>query len=666
VVGCRAVVGAAARVVTRATTGFGARRRHDGHRAGPDRARAINPPGPRLVAHRSCRCRSIRSAAPAHLGAAMRTGRGVAVSVRAWRGAAGVGEGPVARRRSSRGPLVLTAAAYLLASLVLHHRLVPHLTTATAGWTSSDSYQFVWWINWLPWSLTHGANPLFTTYLHAPLGVNGMWNTPVPVLAALFSPVTVTVGPVAAYNLAMILGPVASGLALALALGVWVERWWPRAVAGLLYGFSPFVIAHSSVGHLNLVWAVLPPVLLWVVHTLLIGEPRPWRTGAVAGLAFTVQTGIYTQTVALCAVVLVVVALVLAVRFPGRVTACAPVVLRAGAACLATYVVLCAYPLYLLLAGPGRPRSEIREAATTNADAANVLVPTSLTKFQTRLAPFAEQLHTHSGEQGGYIGVALLAVVVVAGLAVRRARLVTVVGVAAWVLSLGVSVVLLGRDTGVALPWRLVEDVPLIGEIETMRFQVIVALCVAVVVALRLDHLVEAPRGGRRTVALVATGLAALSWLPADAQEATPAVVPAYFASGAPGLTGADVVETYPRTTGVWRGGARPMLWQAASGFAYRTTGGYFIGSDPDDDLLLESPVTAYQQGALDVAGGADPPSADAATTARGGLRALGVTAVVVVPEGKDVTSVLAWTGRVTGAAGQQVDDAWVFRLPPP
>ena len=51
------------------------------------------------------------------------------------------------------------------------------------------------------------------------------------------------------------------------------------------------------------------------------------------------------------------------------------------------------------------------------------------------------------------------------------------------------------------------------------------------------------------------------------------------------------------------------MLWQVASGFAYRTTGGYFIGSDAEHDLLLEAPVTAYQQGAVDVAGGAPPPT---------------------------------------------------------
>jgi hypothetical protein len=586
----------------------------------------------------------------------------VAVSVRARRGAAGIGD-VSPRRCRVPWPLVLTAAVYLACSLALHHRLLPHLTTATAGWTSSDSYQFAWWMSWLPWSVAHGADPLYTTYLHFPLGVNGMWNTPVPVLAALFSPVTLTAGPVAAYDVAMVLGPVASGLALALALRVWIERWWPRAAAGLLYGFSPFVIAHTSVGHLNLVWAVLPPVLLWVVHALLVApEPRPWRTGALAGLAFAVQTGIYTQTVALCAVVLVVVAVVLAVRFPRQVAARVPVVLRAAAACLATYAVLCAYPLYLLLAGPGRPRAEIREPATTNADAANLLVPTSLTHFQTRLAPLAAQLHTHSGEQGGYVGIALLAVIGVSVVAVRRARLVAVVGLATWVLSLGVSLVVLGRDTGVALPWHPMEGVPLVGEIETMRFQVMVALCVAVVVGLWCDHVADMPR---RTLALVGTAIAALTWLPADEQVATPAVAPAFFAAGAPGLTGADVVETYPRTTGVWRGGARPMFWQVASGFAYRTTGGYFIGSDAEHDLLVEAPVTAYQQGAVDVAGGAPEPPADAAAAARDELRALGVTAVVVVPEGADVEAVLGWTRRVSGVAGERVDDVWVFRLPP-
>lgn len=561
--------------------------------------------------------------------------------------------------------VALTATAYIVGSLALHHRLLPQLTTATAGWNSSDSYQFVWWMGWLPWSLAHDDGPLYTTYLHAPLGVNAMWNTTVPVLATLLAPITLTAGPVAAYNMAMILGPVVSGLALALALGVWIERWWPRAAAGLLYGFSPFMIAHSSVGHPNLVWAVLPPALLWLLHGLVVAPPRPWRSGLLAGLAFAVQTCSYTQTVALCAVVLVVVALVIAMRWPVTAVRRAPDVLRAAGVCIATYVVLCVYPLRLLLVGPGRPRSEIRSPEATNSDAANLLVPTHLTAVRMTPSSLAEQLHTYPGEQGGYVGIALLAVVVVAVATARRplTRVVAAVGAAAWVLSLGVNLVVLGQDTGVALPWLPFESVPLVGEIEAMRFQVVVALCVAVVVALWFDQLADRPPGRTRTVALAATGAAMLTWLPANQQVTTPAMVPAYFAAGAPGLSRVDVVETYPRSTAEWIGGARPMLWQAASGFAYRTNSGYFIGSDEEHDVLVDAPATAYQQHAVDVAGGAPPPSADAARAAREELRARKVSAVVVVPEGADVTAVLDWTRRVTRQPGEQVGDVWLFRL---
>ena len=141
--------------------------------------------------------------------------------------------------------------------------------------------------------------------------------------------------------------------------------------------------------------------MLWLLHGLLVApRPPPRRTGVLVGVAFALQTGIYTQTVALCAVLLVVVALMLAVRWPGEAVRRAPDVLRAAAACLATYAVLCAYPLYLLLAGPGRPRSEIREPETTNSDAANVLVPTHLTAVRL-VAELARRAAAHALRRAG-------------------------------------------------------------------------------------------------------------------------------------------------------------------------------------------------------------------------------------------------------------------------
>jgi len=105
------------------------------------------------------------------------------------------------------------------------------------------------------------------------------------------------------------------------------------------------------------------------------------------------------------------------------------------------------------------------------------------------------------------------------------------------------------------------------------------------------------------------------------------------------------------------------MLWQVASGFAYRTTGGYFIGSDATNEVLVEAPASLYEQRASEIARGGQPPGDDVASAAREELRALGVSAVVVVPESADVTRVLDWTRRVTGLPGEQVRDVWLFRL---
>ena len=129
------------------------------------------------------------------------------------------------------------------------------LAGRATGWVSADSSLATWWLGWTVYALGHGLDPLTSTWQNAPDGVNGMWNTGVPVLGVLLAPVTATAGPVVADNVAMILGPAVSAYVAYRALGVLVGARWIRIAAGLVYGFSPFVIAHAWVGHLDLVWS---------------------------------------------------------------------------------------------------------------------------------------------------------------------------------------------------------------------------------------------------------------------------------------------------------------------------------------------------------------------------------------------------------------------------
>jgi hypothetical protein len=566
------------------------------------------------------------------------------------------------------GSFLLTTAVYIAASLLLFHRVLGSLSTATTGWASSDSHLFLWWLEWVPWSVLHGQSPLLTQHQHFPIGVNAMWNTTTPVLGALLAPLTLSAGPVLAYNVGMVLGPVASGLALVFGLRPYVARWAPRAAAGFLYGFGPFVIAHASVGHLNLVWAVLPPILLRAVHPIFVRPRRPLLAGAGLGLALAVQTLLYTQTVALGVVALVLTAAVLALRRPRLILRRAGPVLVAASTCLVLYAILCAYPIALLVAGPARPLAVIRDPDDAGADAANLLLATGLTRFRWQLDGLAPLLHDYTGEQGGYLGLTMLVLLVVIVIVVRRpaVRVVGFVGLLMAVLSLGTHLIVLGADLGVRLPWQWLLGVPLLDQVEPVRFQVFVALCVAALVAMWLDHLAEHLAELGPAVALAAAGTiaAVATWVPADAQDLVPADVPEFFRTAAPGLAPYDVVATFPRTSGTWRGGAEPLLWQATSGMAYRSTGGYFIASDPTHPLLLETPQNRYDTTAAAVASGAPALPPTAAADALHDLRAVGATAVVVVDEpGTGAPAVADWTRQVTGTDGVRSGGVWLFHL---
>jgi hypothetical protein len=165
-------------------------------------------------------------------------------------------------------------------------------------------------------------------------------------------------------------------------------------------------------------------------------------------------------------------------------------------------------------------------------------------------------------------------------------------------------------------------------------------------------------------LALVVVSAALVSWLPADAQRVEPAGSPPFVSELAARLRPGDVAELHPRPTSWWYGGADALRWQVASGMAFRMTGGYFIGADERSPLLIESPRNRYQYGANWAERGLPPLDAAYAASAAADLRRSGVTIVLVVPEpGRDTAALVDWTRRVTGAEGEPLDGALLFRV---
>src|ERR1700682_3191271 len=135
--------------------------------------------------------------------------------------------------------------------------------------TPKDPQLFIWYLGWIPHQLAQGHNPLFTDYLSYPNGVNLMWNTSMIFPAALRCPVTAAFGPVVSYNLL-----VTGGIALSawwgfLAARRFLDRDLPCFVAGLVYGFSPALMAQAR-GHPHVLVALFPPLALILGHEILV------------------------------------------------------------------------------------------------------------------------------------------------------------------------------------------------------------------------------------------------------------------------------------------------------------------------------------------------------------------------------------------------------------
>ncbi|MDQ6885475.1 MAG: hypothetical protein M3077_14760, partial [Candidatus Dormibacteraeota bacterium] len=95
---------------------------------------------------------------------------------------------------------VVALAIYVALAFLLFINTWVHPFTYAVG-SPGDAPQFMWFLEWSAYALTHAHNPLFTTYLDYPAGVNMLWNCTVPLLAAVLTPVTLALGPVFSFNL---------------------------------------------------------------------------------------------------------------------------------------------------------------------------------------------------------------------------------------------------------------------------------------------------------------------------------------------------------------------------------------------------------------------------------------------------------------------------------
>jgi hypothetical protein len=378
--------------------------------------------------------------------------------------------------RSTYGPL----AAYLALSFAYFG--LPVASHFGDDWVGkgTDPQIFVWSLAWWPHAILHWQNPVVTHAVWPPVGLDLTWASSVPALAAAFAPLTLTAGPVASYNAAMILAPALAAWTAYLLCRHVTRSSWPSLAGGYLFGFSSYELGHL-LGHMNLSWVFLVPlatlVILRYVEGSLDARGLVFRLGPLLALQFLLSTELlFTLTLALLVSWITAAVLVPASR--GRLV-------HLWRPLLAAYSVaaLLTSPL-LVYALAHFQRGSLNPPGDYSADLLNVVIPTRLAAFDPHLArritaPFIGNL----AENGAYLGLPLLVIICWFAWQRRRrptARLLVALLLLAVVAELGPYLRVRGASYA-PLPWKPLVHLPLLNNVLPARFALFAVLVAALI-----------------------------------------------------------------------------------------------------------------------------------------------------------------------------------------
>jgi hypothetical protein len=422
----------------------------------------------------------------------------------------------------------LATFAYAALTALFTWPLPYFFTTHHVGASGGDARIYLWNLWWVRKALVDlHTSPLQTDWIFYPVGIGLALHTLALLHGVVFVPLSALVGDVAAANLIVCATFVASALAayaLCRRLGARPEG---AFLAGMAFGFCPYRLARLA-GHYDLLSTEWIPIYALVLVILM--EAGPTRVGLVLLAGAVAAACGYTSLSYL--VFLVFLSVLYAVWAVVTRRLRATTVAWRGALVAATAAVL----LLPLAIAAGRDLATWRYlpypgAGRYVADLAAYVRPgPAQTVLGPRLGRAFDRDLTDTTVFPGYL---LLAAGLAAALD-RRARrglgFWILLGGSAFLLSLGPSLRVGGRDLGLPLPFALLQYVPMLQHLRApSRFSILVVLALAVLLAAGWTAWLGRVRRGwlRHLLTVAAAALMTIEYL------AVPVPV---FQAGAPAL----------------------------------------------------------------------------------------------------------------------------------
>ena len=177
---------------------------------------------------------------------------------------------------------------YIIATIFFTYPLTFQLKDSVVGGYGDNIY-FVWLIHWYQRVILHGEGALFfNPWMNYPEGWN-LSTTDTTLSSALPGvPFSELLGPVAGYNIAMLVTFVLSGFFMYLWVHHLTKSVAAALIAGTMFAFLPYRTAHFMAGHLNLSgthW--FPLFFLGLTQLLKIETKLNWKAIALTVFSIT-------------------------------------------------------------------------------------------------------------------------------------------------------------------------------------------------------------------------------------------------------------------------------------------------------------------------------------------------------------------------------------------
>ncbi len=467
------------------------------------------------------------------------------------------------------------------------------LTGHAGSWlptTGGDVAEQVWFLAWLPHALLHGGNPLLSHQLFAGSGgVNLMVNTSEFAPGLVLAPITLTGGPILAFNVGVLVAPMLSAWPMYVLCRRLVASPVLAGIGGVLWAFTPYVISNLSSGRFHQTVQFIEPVVVLLAMDLCSGRRSPVRTGLWAAAAMVVQFFTGSEQLAMAAIeVGIGLVVLLVVRRDLVMQHLRSAAVAVGIATGVTAVVL-AYPLWFEFLGP---RHTTGSPWGDEYLAGNPLV--GFVQAPVRFGHGASEVGLLGTPWGGSEPLAYLGWgAILSCLAItlwrrhdRRVQAIAAVGLVNVVLSFGTTVTVSPGSSALLswAPWRLAAGLPVVDQLIVDRFAQMVNLAVILLLVLGwqalLDALGDRQPGARVglvglvvAVTVVPQVLAASAPFPSVTDEAE-ALFFAHFAEHA---RPNERLLVFPYIDSGFSTSSSPMVFQAVSKFRYALVGGYVL-----------------------------------------------------------------------------------------